>query len=737
MLSPHAIGYVSNRYVCATLDWWPTDKCDYGRCPWGGGSMLTADLDDPLLLAAARRLAPFLLRLGGSLSDSIVYEEDDGCAPRPPPELSEDPPDPGVDGGLSDGGGGGVDGGRSARRRCLSTCGPEAMIKDERVRVGFRGGCLSRARWSELVSFCERAGCEIILSVNALRGRRRVPCAGIDCRRTKPPPPCCLNYTGSWDSSNTASLLRHAARHRHPLAAVAYGNELGGHAAIAARLSPAEYAAGLSVLRRLISEMWSVADGGDARARRAPPRVLGPNAQLDASWVAPLLDADPQLTSVSHHLYSLGAGSIDGGELIGKILRADFLDKLGVTAANAVRMVDDGAARHAFAAAAATRAARAAWAGTTAQPELWVTEMGGAYNSGRPGVTDAFVSAFWYADALGTLAAHRTKVVCRQTLLGGSYGLIALGNARRTPLANASAPGAMPPARGVMPDFWVAALWRRLMGERVLSVWLAPVGEAGAVAPVRAYAACAASGARAPVGAVALVIINQRNHPVPIELATLLVHFAPAESIASASARPTGVATSTTAACRAGVLAPPWRLPGSGGEAAVWEECAKRCAANPACSAFGITRLTALAAGGADGPASIPMVATDAPMSECLLHGGADAAGDEALDGAAGSAQTGRRCFVRRGDASSSVKAVAERHEWQLTASSLTSSEAMLNGQPLRAEVRARGELPEMPPRVVHANSTPAAPALDSVFGAPGHSVSFVVLPEARWPACQ
>ena len=31
---------------------------------------------------------------------------------------------------------------------------------------------------------------------------------------------------------------------------------------------------------------------------------------------------------------------------------------------------------------------------------LWVTEMGGAYNSGRPGVTDAFPAVFWFADAL-------------------------------------------------------------------------------------------------------------------------------------------------------------------------------------------------------------------------------------------------------------------------------------------------------------------------------------------------
>ena len=74
---------VSARFVCANLDWWPADKCDYGRCPWGGASLLHADLSDPLLIAAAKLLSPFYLRLGGSLSDAVTYEEQDGCVPLP------------------------------------------------------------------------------------------------------------------------------------------------------------------------------------------------------------------------------------------------------------------------------------------------------------------------------------------------------------------------------------------------------------------------------------------------------------------------------------------------------------------------------------------------------------------------------------------------------------------------------------------------------------------------------
>lgn len=35
-----AIGRTDSDFVCATLDWWPPDKCDYGTCSWGLASLL-------------------------------------------------------------------------------------------------------------------------------------------------------------------------------------------------------------------------------------------------------------------------------------------------------------------------------------------------------------------------------------------------------------------------------------------------------------------------------------------------------------------------------------------------------------------------------------------------------------------------------------------------------------------------------------------------------------------------
>ena len=105
-----------------------------------------------------------------------------------------------------------------------------------------------------------------------------------------------------------------------------------------------------------------------------------------------------------------------------QVLRPDFLNKLDAVAASARALVI----------AAAANAPRGGGSqregggdeggregagggdegesGRTREMELWVTELGGAYNSGRPGVTDSFLSSFWYLDALGVLTRHATKV---------------------------------------------------------------------------------------------------------------------------------------------------------------------------------------------------------------------------------------------------------------------------------------------------------------------------------------
>ncbi|TVU09278.1 hypothetical protein EJB05_42739, partial [Eragrostis curvula] len=54
----------------------------------------------------------------------------------------------------------------------------------------------------------------------------------------------------------------------------------------------------------------------------------------------------------------------------------------------------------------------------------WVGEAGGAYKGGRHLVTDSFVFNFWFLDQLGMSAKYDTKTYCRQSLIGGNYGLL-------------------------------------------------------------------------------------------------------------------------------------------------------------------------------------------------------------------------------------------------------------------------------------------------------------------------
>lgn len=34
------IAKTDDNFVCATLDWWPAEKCDYNQCPWGKAGIL-------------------------------------------------------------------------------------------------------------------------------------------------------------------------------------------------------------------------------------------------------------------------------------------------------------------------------------------------------------------------------------------------------------------------------------------------------------------------------------------------------------------------------------------------------------------------------------------------------------------------------------------------------------------------------------------------------------------------
>ena len=115
--------------------------------------------------------------------------------------------------------------------------------------------------------------------------------------------------------------------------------------------------------------------------------------------------------------------------------------------------------------------------------QLWVGEAAAAWHSGRAGVTNAYASSFWWANALGSLAAHNHSAFCRQTLLGGYYGLLN----RTTYEPN--------------PDWYVAKLFHDLMGDAVLGVTGLDPGHGW----LRGFAHCSRGGSS---GHLAVLFVN-------------------------------------------------------------------------------------------------------------------------------------------------------------------------------------------------------------------------------------
>lgn len=110
---------------------------------------------------------------------------------------------------------------------------------------------------------------------------------------------------------------------------------------------------------------------------------------------------------------------------------------------------------------------------------IWLTETGEAGCGGNRWAS-SFVDAFRFTDQLGAMAQRNVQTVIVNTLASSDYGL--LDENDYTP----------------RPDYWIAVIWKRLMGQRVL----APAfnGEVS----LRAYAQCL-NGVR---GGVAVVLLN-------------------------------------------------------------------------------------------------------------------------------------------------------------------------------------------------------------------------------------
>lgn len=398
-----AVANTDVNYICATIDWWPPEKCNYNQCPWGSSSILNLDLSHPLLGNAIRAFKSLRIRIGGSLEDQVLYNVGDVQTP----------------------------------------CHGFTRTRDG--LFGFSSGCLPMDRWDEAYHLFNDTGVLVTFGLNALHGRRNM----------KQGP-----WGGDWDSSNTKDFIEYTISKGQKIDSWEFGNELSGKG-VGVRVEAEQYGKDLIMLKNIIDNLY--------RNFNPKPILVAPGGFYDKQWFDQLLEVSGSLVvnAVSHHIYNLGPGN--DPNLVSKILDPNYLSKISDTFSNLKQTIQS----------------HGPWS------SAWVGESGGAYNSGGRNVSNTFINSFWYLDQLGMAAMYDTKVYCRQTLIGGNYGLLDT----TTFVPN--------------PDYYSALLWHRLMGKEVLAL------DSSASPDLRTYAHC--SKGREGITLLLINLSNQTQFYVSIE----------------------------------------------------------------------------------------------------------------------------------------------------------------------------------------------------------------------------
>ncbi|MBA0780919.1 hypothetical protein Gotri_004967, partial [Gossypium trilobum] len=135
-----SIAQTDEDFICVTLDWWPTNKCDYDQCPWGQAGLFNLVLKNKILEKAVKgeywsysneSFHPLRIRVGGSLLDQVVYNI----------------------------------------RNNIENCQP-FQKQDKGFLFGFSIGCLDMKRWDELNEFFNQTRAKVTFGLNALIGRK-------------------------------------------------------------------------------------------------------------------------------------------------------------------------------------------------------------------------------------------------------------------------------------------------------------------------------------------------------------------------------------------------------------------------------------------------------------------------------------------------------------------------------------------------------------------------------------
>ncbi|GJN35288.1 hypothetical protein PR202_gb24041 [Eleusine coracana subsp. coracana] len=285
---------------------------------------------------------------------------------------------------------------------------------------GFSQGCITMERWDAINALFVNTGAVVTFGLNALQGRQQIR-KGV--------------WGGAWNSSNVQEFMEYTVSMNYPIDSWEFGNELSG-SGIGASVGVEQYGKDIVELQSIINQLY----GNSTR-----PLVVAPGGFYDQKWFTRLLEVTGPnvLNAMTHHIYNLGAGN--DPQVANRILNPQYLSGVSDTFRDKLIILSS----------------------------LWCFLV--------PSNICFDVSAR-YLDQLGQSARYDTKVYCRQTLIGGNYGLLDTD----TFVPN--------------PDYYrqvTALLWHRLMGTRVLSI------DISGSSYLRAYVHCGKE-----KGGVALLLLN-------------------------------------------------------------------------------------------------------------------------------------------------------------------------------------------------------------------------------------
>ena len=268
--------------------------------------------------------------------------------------------------------------------------------------------CLTMSKFSEIATFAQRVGARIVFCLAYLLSIE--------------------NETKDWDGSNARDFLQHVAKSSTP--GLLYGIELGNEPLHRGRSTNAtRHVMAYQELREMIDEIWS--DNLEAfRPKLLGPATTGVNKQSFGKFLS-FVEFCDMIDIATYHDYRCRSGRNEN---------------LSLEAIDSKSFREHNKLHH------AAKLVKAAL--TRPNAEIWIGEGSMAYNSGRENVTDSLQNSFWYANILGQLSKtrHMThSVFCRQALVGGWYDILSHSNDFEP-----------------NPDFWLAVLWKRLMGTKSL-----------------------------------------------------------------------------------------------------------------------------------------------------------------------------------------------------------------------------------------------------------------------------